>query len=44
MKINSLNEEIEYLKDYYMTEIEALRHEIDVMGDQQYYDEEEFEN
>ena len=32
MKIDSLNEEIGFLKDHYMTEIDALRHEISVMG------------
>ena len=44
MKIDSLNEEIGYLKQHYMTEIDALRHEISNIQDQspypQYYDEE----
>lgn len=45
MKIDSLNEEIGFLKDHYMTEIDALRHEISVMGgNQQYYEEEEYPN
>jgi hypothetical protein len=32
MKIDSLNEEIGFLKDHYMNEIEALRNEISAMG------------
>lgn len=32
MKIDSLNEEIGFLKDHYMNEIEALRNEISTMG------------
>jgi hypothetical protein len=32
MKIDSLNEEIGFLKEHYTTEIDALRHEISIIG------------
>ena len=32
MKIESLNQEIEYLKDYYMAEIDKLKHDISSIG------------